>query len=79
MLNYSPPGFGNSVQIQKRFDQEVVKCSCKYGAGGNNLPAIYRTALWPAVWTGEAYAVTQPAGNPAAPGQSKRLRARGRA
>lgn len=71
VLNYSPPGFGNSVQIQKRFDQEVVKCSCEYGAGGNNLPAIYRTALWPAVWTGEAYAVTQPAGNPAAPGQSK--------
>ncbi|MUV15718.1 prepilin-type N-terminal cleavage/methylation domain-containing protein [Noviluteimonas gilva] len=71
VLNYSPPGFGNSVQIQKRFDQEVVKCSCKYGAGGNNLPTIYRTALWPAVWTGESYAVAQPAGNPAAPGQSR--------
>ncbi|KGQ18734.1 Type IV fimbrial biogenesis protein PilV [Lysobacter dokdonensis DS-58] len=70
VLNYSPPGFGSSVQIQKRFDQEVVKCSCKYGAGGNNLPAIYRTALWPAVWTGEGYALTQPSGNPAAPGQS---------
>ena len=70
VLNYSPPGFGNSVQIQKRFDQEVVKCSCKYGAGGNNLPVIFRTAQWPAVWTGEAYAVTKPDGNPAAPGQS---------
>ncbi len=71
VLNYSPPGFGDGVQIQKRFEQEIVKCSCKYGAGGNNLPAIYRTALWPAVWTGEEYAVTQPAGNTAAPGQSK--------
>lgn len=71
VLNYSPPGFGDGVTIQKRFDQEVVKCSCKYGAGGNNLPEIYRTALWPAVWTGEGYAVAQPAGSPAAPGQSK--------
>ena len=69
VLNYQSAGSG-SVIIQKRFDNEVVKCKCKYGAGGNNLPVIYRTAMWPAVWTGDAYEVATPTGNPAAPGQS---------
>jgi hypothetical protein len=69
VLNYTSAGSG-SVIIQKRFDNEVVKCKCKYGAGGNNLPEIYRTAMWPAVWTGEGYEVATPNGNPAAPGQS---------
>jgi len=70
VLTYTPPGFGNSVVINKRFDNEVVKCNCKYGAGGNNLPEIYRTALWPAIWTGERYEVYMPEGNIAAPGQN---------
>jgi type II secretory pathway pseudopilin PulG len=70
VLNYTPPGFGNSVVITKRFDNEVIKCSCRFGAGGNNLPEIYRTALWPAIWTGEGYEVHVPDGNIAAPGQA---------
>ncbi|MCC8362414.1 prepilin-type N-terminal cleavage/methylation domain-containing protein [Lysobacter sp. A6] len=73
VLNYTPPQqFGDSsVVVTKRFDNEVIKCSCRYGAGGANLPEIYRTALWPAIWTGDAYAVHIPDGNIAAPGQTK--------
>jgi type IV pilus modification protein PilV len=70
VLNYTPSTFGNSaVVIQKRFDTEVVKCRCKFGAGGNNLPEIYRTEMWPAVWTGEGYEVYD-AGGVAAPGDT---------
>lgn len=69
VLNYTPPT-GGAVVIQKRFETEVVKCRCRYGAGGNNLPVIYRTPQWPAVWTGERYEVFDPEGDAAAPGQS---------
>jgi prepilin-type N-terminal cleavage/methylation domain-containing protein len=69
-LNYTPPA-SNSVVIKKRFENEIVKCACQYGAGGNNLPAIYRTAQWPAVWTGERYDLYQPASPTDAPGQAK--------
>jgi prepilin-type N-terminal cleavage/methylation domain-containing protein len=73
VLNYTPPGFGNSVVIQKRFENEIVKCKCKYGAGGVNLPEIYRTAQWPAIWTGDRYEVHVPDGNTLAqaPGQTR--------
>lgn len=67
VLNYAS-SFGSSVVIQKRFDNEVVKCRCQYGAGGVNLPEIYRTALWPAIWTGEGYEVADVSGT--APGQT---------
>lgn len=69
VLNYTPPS-GGAVVIQKRFETEVVKCQCRYGAGGNSLPAIYRTAQWPAVWVGERYDVYKPDGDAPAPGQS---------
>lgn len=71
VLNYSP-SFGSSVVIQKRFDTEMVKCRCQFGAGGTNLPEIYQKAMWPAVWTGEGYALSPPESNilAAAPGQS---------
>jgi prepilin-type N-terminal cleavage/methylation domain-containing protein len=61
VLNYTPP-VGGAVVIQKRFETEVVKCSCRYGAGAS-LPAIYRTAQWPAIWTGDRYEVFKPEGN----------------
>jgi hypothetical protein len=72
VLNYTPPGtFGDSsVVIQKRFENEVVKCRCRYGAGGTNLPAIYQTAQWPAIWTGDRYDVHVPDVAAAAPGQT---------
>lgn len=54
VLNYTSPT-GGAVTIQKRFENEVIKCSCQYGAGGSNLPPIYQIALWPAIWTGERY------------------------
>ncbi|BCT91636.1 hypothetical protein LYSHEL_06600 [Lysobacter helvus] len=69
VLNYTPP-FASSVVVQKRFENEVVKCKCKYGAGGNNLPEIFRTAQWPAIWTGDRYDVHVPDTAAAAPGQS---------
>lgn len=67
VLNYTPPAEG-SVVIRKRFENEVIKCSCQYGAGGDNLPEIFRTARWPAIWTGERYGLHDP-GAPA-PGQA---------
>lgn len=60
------PGSG-SATIQKRIETEVVKCTCQYGAGGANLSEIYRTAQWPAIWTGEKYELY--ASTAAAPGQ----------
>lgn len=70
VLNYTPSTFGNSaVILQKRFDTEVVKCRCKFGAGGPNLPPIYQEEMWPAIWTGEGYEVYD-AGTNAAPGAS---------
>ena len=72
VLNYTPPaGNSSAVVIQKRFENEVVKCSCRYGAGGTNLPVIYRTAQWPAIWTGDRYDVHVPDTPTAAPGQTK--------
>jgi len=68
VLTYSPSG--NAVAVQKRFENEVIKCSCQYGAGGNNLPEIYRTAQWPAVWTGERYDVYKTSAVSVAPGQA---------
>jgi type IV pilus modification protein PilV len=71
VLTYTPPTTGDSsVVVTRRFDNEVVKCSCRYGAGGNNLPEIYRTPLWPAIWTGERYEVHVPESNAAPPGQA---------
>jgi hypothetical protein len=57
---------GHPEALRERSDQ----VQCKYGAGGNNLPEIYRTAQWPAVWTGDRYDVHVPDGAAAAPGQS---------
>ena len=68
VLTYVPGG--SSAVIQKRFENEIVKCSCQYGAAGtgfSNLGAIYRKAEWPAVWTGDRYDVYD-AGGADAPG-----------
>ena len=69
VLNYTPPT-NSAVVIQKRFENEVIKCSCQYGAGGANLPQIYRTAQWPAIWTGERYDIFKPSTATDAPGQA---------
>ncbi|MFL6593693.1 MAG: prepilin-type N-terminal cleavage/methylation domain-containing protein [Luteimonas sp.] len=69
VLNYTPSS-NSGVVIQKRFENEVIKCSCRYGAGGTNLPEIYRTAQWPAVWGGQRYDVYKPSSASAAPGQT---------
>src|SRR4249919_899679 len=53
VLTYN--GLTGSAVIQRRVETEVVKCQCRLGAGGTNLPEIYRTSQWPAVWTGERY------------------------
>lgn len=69
VLNYTPPSDG-AVVIQKRFENEIIKCTCRYGAGGTNLPQIFRTAQWPAVWTGDRYDVYVPNPAASAPGQA---------
>lgn len=51
---------GGNAQIQRRVETTVIGCTCQYGAGGTNLPAIYQQAQWPAVWTGERYDIYKP-------------------
>ncbi len=68
VMNYTPSGGG--VVIQKRFENEIIKCSCRYGAGGSNLPEIFQASQWPAIWTGDRYDVHVPDGGAIAPGQS---------
>lgn len=69
VLTYTPET-GNAARIQKRFENDIIKCTCQYGAGGTNLPQIYRTAQWPAIWTGERYDVFDPESTAEAPGQA---------
>ncbi|MDQ3288024.1 MAG: prepilin-type N-terminal cleavage/methylation domain-containing protein [Pseudomonadota bacterium] len=68
VLTYVPSG--SSSIIQKRVENTVIKCACQFGAGGTNLPEIYRESQWPAIWTGERYDVYEPATSTPAPGQS---------
>jgi prepilin-type N-terminal cleavage/methylation domain-containing protein len=68
VLTYTPEG--NAAVIQKRFENEIIKCACTYGVGGTNLPEIYRTAQWPAIWTGDSYEVYKPSPAANAPGQA---------
>jgi hypothetical protein len=71
VLTYTPPGGSDpAATIKKRFETEVIKCSCQYGAGGTNLPAIYRTAQWPAIWNGDSYELFKPSTAANAPGQA---------
>ncbi|MFC0678907.1 prepilin-type N-terminal cleavage/methylation domain-containing protein [Lysobacter korlensis] len=63
-------GLTGAAVIQRRVETQAIKCSCKYGAGGSNLPAIYQTAQWPAIWTGERYDVFAPRTPADAPGES---------
>jgi hypothetical protein len=53
VLTYTPSG--SMAVIQQRIENEVIKCTCEYGAGGTNLGEIYRTSQWPAIWTGARY------------------------
>ncbi len=69
VLTYTPET-GDAARIQKRFENDIIKCTCQYGAGGNNLPEIYRTPQWPAIWTGERYDVYDPDSSADAPGQT---------
>lgn len=66
VVTYS--GMSGEAVIQRRIETTAIKCDCKYGAGGTNLPEIYRTAQWPAVWTGDRYTVYKPDTAIAAPG-----------
>ncbi len=63
-------GLSGASVIQRRVETAVIACTCEYGAGGNNLGEIYRTAQWPAEWTGERYEVVAPAGATVAPGDA---------
>lgn len=66
VLTYT--GWSGPARIQRRVETAAIACKCQYGAGGDNLGEIYRTAQWPAEWTGERYELMIPTGNPAAPG-----------
>jgi prepilin-type N-terminal cleavage/methylation domain-containing protein len=74
VLTYTNEG-SSTARLQKRVDNEVIRCQCKYGAltanrpnGTPIVPQFMRTPQWPAVWTGKKYevfvptSVTSPAG-----------------
>ncbi len=63
-------GLSGAAVIQRRVETAVISCKCEYGAGGVNLGEIYRTAQWPAEWTGERYEVVAPSGATVAPGDA---------
>jgi len=69
VLTYN--GLTGAAVIQRRVETAVIKCQCRLGAGGSNLPEIYRTSQWPAIWTGSRYDVYQPSPTANAPGQGK--------
>jgi prepilin-type N-terminal cleavage/methylation domain-containing protein len=61
----------NTVRVQRRIENSLIRCECEYGAAGNNfanLPEIYRQPQWPAVWTGERYDIFKPTPSAPAPG-----------
>ena len=64
VLNYVPESDTSAI-ITKRFQTQVIKCRCKYGASGYSVAG---KAQWPAVWNGTTYEVY--AGSGAATGVS---------
>ena len=67
VLTYTNEG-SSTARLQKRVDNEVIRCRCKYGAltatranGTPIVPQFMRAPQWPAVWTGTKYEVFVPA------------------
>lgn len=60
VLNYIPEG--STAKIIKRFQTEVVKCRCKYGAGGGY--SVAGEPQWPTVWDGNTYKTYNGTGSP---------------
>ena len=52
VLNYVPEGA--VARIAKRFQTQVVKCRCSFGAAGFSVAG---KAQWPATWDGTTYSV----------------------
>lgn len=71
VLNYIPETGGATV-IQKRFENELVRCKCTKSAATSTSASIYYKAQWPAIWTGDRYDVYAPKPAADAPGQSVR-------
>lgn len=61
VLNYIPEGA--SAKIIKRFQTEVVKCRCKFGAGGGY--SVAGAPQWPTIWDGNTYKTYPGSGSPA--------------
>jgi prepilin-type N-terminal cleavage/methylation domain-containing protein len=66
VLSYAP--VGARARIDARIETQVIKCACRFGAGGARLGPLHREARWPAVWTGWRYAVHVPERATPAPG-----------
>ena len=60
VLNYVPEG--SVAKITKRFQTEVIKCRCKFGAAGYSVAGV---AQYPAIWDGTTYSLYATGGNPA--------------
>lgn len=71
VLNYIPEGDGSTV-IQKRFENELVRCKCTKSADTSTSTSIYFKAQWPAIWTGDRYDMYEPEPSSDAPGQTVR-------
>lgn len=71
VLTYIPEGA--TAKISKRFDTELIKCRCKYGAVNvNEAYGVAGEAQFPAVWNGDTYAVYKPSGGGVPYGRSLR-------
>lgn len=60
LLNYVPEGA--TALVTKRFQTEVIKCRCSFGAAGYSVAG---KAQWPTTWDGTTYSVYAGSGNPA--------------
>lgn len=60
VLNYIPEG--STAKIIKRFQTEVIKCRCRYGAGGGY--SVAGEPQWPTIWDGNTYATYKGTGSP---------------
>ncbi len=60
LLNYVPEG--STARVTKRFQTEVIKCRCSFGAAGYSVAG---KAQWPTTWDGTTYSVYEGSGNPA--------------
>ncbi|KGQ18625.1 Type IV fimbrial biogenesis protein PilV [Lysobacter dokdonensis DS-58] len=67
IVTYTPDDDAGA-RIGDRIEMEVIKCRCRYDAGGAHLGPVHRVPQWPAIWTGVRYGLYAPEGDTPPPG-----------